>query len=91
MKNKIKPKEVLVNLPVVLLFNSPEEIANFASNINQILFGKTRLKTEELGELGGQYVGLFYLNRNDEYFEIRKAFVKLIEEELIQKHIEKTL
>jgi hypothetical protein len=91
MKSKIKPKEVLVNLPVALLFDTVEEIANFASNINTILSGKVRLKTEELGSLGDKYVGLFYLNRNDEYFEIRNAFVKLIEDELIQKHTEECL
>lgn len=83
---KVKPKEVLINLPVALLFDQPWEIASFAANVNTILHGKTRLKVEELGELGGRSVGLFYLNRNDEYHEIRGEFVRLIEEELIANH-----
>ena len=78
---KVKPKEVLVNLPVALLFDEPWEVASFAANINQILHGKVRLKAEELGTLGGRHVGLFYLQRNNESQEIHDEFVRLIEEE----------
>lgn len=78
---KIKPKEVLLNLPVALLFDESWEISSFAANINTILHGKVRLKAEELGTLGGRHVGLFYLQRNNESQEIHDEFVRLIEEE----------
>lgn len=78
---KVKPKEVMVNLPVALLFDEPWEIASFAANINTILHGKVRLKVEELGVLGGRHVGMFYLDRNAEYHEIRDEFMRLIEQE----------
>jgi hypothetical protein len=81
---KVKPKEVLVNLPVALLFDEPWEIASFAANINAILHGKVRLKVEELGTLGGRCVGLFYLQRNIESQQIHDEFVRLIEEEEIE-------
>jgi hypothetical protein len=83
---KVKPKEVLLNLPVALLFDEPWEIASFAANINAILHGKVRLKAEELGSLGGRYVGLFYLQRNNESQEIHDEFMRLIEEEEITQH-----
>lgn len=83
---KIKPKEVLVNLPIALLFADYHQIPEFASNINQIIHGKVRVKYEELGCLGGQYVGLFYLQRNQEFQEIRDEFKRLIEEEEIAIH-----
>jgi len=78
---KVKPKDVMVNLPVALLFDEPWEIASFAANINTILHGKVRLKAEELGTLGGRHVGLFYLQRNNESQEIHDEFMRLIEEE----------
>lgn len=84
---KVKPKEVMVNLPVALLFDESWEIDSFAANVNTILHGKVKVKLEELGMLGGRHVGLFYLQRNDEYFEIRNEFVRLIEEEMIADHL----
>lgn len=78
---KVKPKEVLLNLPTVLMFADYHEIPNFASNINQVLHGKVRVKYEELGVLGGQYVGIFYLQRNDEFDELRASFKQMIEQE----------
>jgi len=81
---KIKPKEVLLNLPVALLFDESWEIASFAANINAILHGKVRLKAEELGSLGGRHVGLFYLQRNNESQEIHDEFIRLIEQEEIE-------
>lgn len=85
---KVKPKEVLVNLPVALLFDEPWEIASFAANINAILHGKVRLKVEELGVLGGRHVGLFYLQRNDESQQIHDEFVRLIEQEEVAQHVD---
>ena len=78
---KVRPKEVLLNLPVALLFDSTEEVVAFAANINAILHGKVRLKAEELGALGGRHVGLFYLQRDLESQMIHDEFVRLIEEE----------
>lgn len=81
---KVKPKEVLLNLPVALLFDEPSEVGAFAANVNAILHGKVRLKAEELGTLGGRYVGLFYLQRNLESQEIHDEFVRLIEQEEVE-------
>jgi len=61
---KVKPKEVLVNLPVVLTLNQEGEDAALASGFNTFLHGKVRLKYEALGKLGDQYVSIFYLQRN---------------------------
>ena len=83
---KVKPKEILVNLPIALLFDEPWEIASFAANINTIMYGKVKCKVEELGQLGGRYVGLFYLQRNGEYHDIRNEFMKLIQQEEVENH-----
>jgi hypothetical protein len=78
---KVKPKEVMLNLPITLMFRDYHEIPEFAENINQLMHGKSKIKYEELGCLGGQYVGLFYLNRNDEFTEMRATFKQMIEQE----------
>ena len=76
---KVKPKEIFVNLPIVLTdFADYHEIPAFASNINTIIHGKVKVKYEELGILGSSYVAIFYLYRNDEYKELRKEFMKMI-------------
>lgn len=81
-----KPKEILVNLPVVLLFPDYHEIPLFASTVNQIIHGKVKVKYEELGQLGGQYVGLFYLQRNQESQEMRDEFMTAIESEEMERY-----
>lgn len=81
---KVKPKEIMVNLPIVLMFRDYHEIPQFAEQINTIINGKIKVKCEELGCLGGQYVGIFYLNRHDEYDELRESFVEMIEKEEIE-------
>lgn len=78
---RVKPKEVLLNLPTVIMFGDYHEIPNFASNINQVLHGKVKVKYEELGQLAGQYVGIFYLQRNDEFDDLRGSFIQMIEQE----------
>jgi hypothetical protein len=78
---KVKPKEVLVNLPIALTFGDYHQIPEFAANINTVIHGKVKIKYEELGVLGGQYIGLFYINRNDEFTELRKEFKDMIEAE----------
>ena len=79
----IKPKDISVNLPIVLGFDSSEEIPKFASTINTIIHGKVKVKCEELGVLGNQYMGLFYLQRNNEYQELRNEFINLIDREVM--------
>ena len=83
---RVKPKEVMVNLPVVLLFNNEDDIPELCSNFNTFLHGKVKLKYEILGTLNEQYVGLFYLQRNNESQELRDEFVRLIEEEQVIRH-----
>ena len=56
-------------------------MASFASAINTIIHGKVKIKYEMLGQLGGQYVGLFYIQRNNESQEIHDEFRRLIEAE----------
>ncbi len=78
---KVKPKEILLNIPITLMFRDYHEIPAFAENINQLMIGKRKIKYEELGCLGGQYVGLFYIDRNDEFTELRASFKEMIERE----------
>lgn len=75
---KSKPKEVMVSVPAVHLFANEGEDAQLASNFNTFLHGKVQLKYEELGMLGGQYVSIFYLQRNNEFTELRAQFMELI-------------
>lgn len=82
---RVKPKEILVNLPIVLTFNDVNQIPEFAANINTVIHGKVKIKYEELGCLGGQYIGLFYINRNDEFTELRKEFKDMIEAEEMEE------
>ena len=76
---KIKPKDVSVNLPIVLAFDpsSSDSIELFASHINAILHGKVRLKYEYLGDLGGNSMAIFYLQRNSEFSELREQFMEI--------------
>lgn len=78
---KVKPKEIMVVLPAAHLFQSEEEMAQFASAINTIIHGKVKIKYEMLGQLGGQCVGLFYIQRNNESQLIHDEFRRLIEQE----------
>lgn len=82
---KVKPKEVLVTLPAVHLFTQDGEDALLAANFNTFLHGKVRLKYEQLGMLGGQYVSIFYLQRNNEFDELREQFMDLILQEESQQ------
>jgi len=72
---KIKPKEVMVNLPVYFSFSDSDKVAEFATNINSILHGKQRVKYDELGIHDEQIVAIFYLYRDKEFAEL-KEFVK---------------
>ena len=75
---KVKPKEVLLNVPAVLTFDSEDEIPELAAGMNNLLHGKIKLKCETLGILAGRYVGIFYLQRNDEFSELRESFINMI-------------
>jgi hypothetical protein len=85
---KFKPKEIMVNLPVVLTFSVEDEIVQMAAAFNTFVHGKVKMKYEVLGILGGQWIGLFYIQRNNESQELRDEFMRLIneEEESLQKH-----
>jgi len=78
---KFKPKEIMVNLPVVLTFAQEGEDAALAANFNTFVHGKVRLKYEALGTLGGQYVSLFYMQRNHESQQLRDEFMQMIQDE----------
>lgn len=82
---KVKPKDIQVNLPAVLMFDDQDLIAHQAAAVNTFIHGKVKIKYEELGMLGGQYVGIFYIQRNDEFTELRESFMTLIENEEIQE------
>jgi hypothetical protein len=79
---KIKPKEIMVNLPTVHLFDYEGEDAQLAANFNTFVHGKSHLKYEFLGTLGAQLVSIFYLQRNDEFSQLRESFMVMIESEL---------
>lgn len=76
---KVKPKEIMVNLPAVHLFSTEDEIPALAAAINTIVHGKVKIKCEVVGVLAGQFVGLFYVQRNNESQEMRDEFVRMIE------------
>lgn len=82
---KVKPKDIQVNLPAVLLFDNQDAIAGQAASVNTFIHGKVKIKYEELGMLGGQYVGIFYIQRNDEFTELRESFMTLIENEEVEQ------
>jgi ABC-type molybdate transport system ATPase subunit len=87
---KVKPKEIMVNLPVVLLMDSEDEVGQFASNVNTIIHGKVKLKTDILGLLGEKIVAIFYLQRNNEYQDLREEFRVMIEQDEI-RHLKATV
>lgn len=78
---KFKPKEVLVNLPVVLTFAAEDEIVQMAAAFNTFIHGKVKMKYEVLGTLGGQYVALFYIQRNNESQQLHDEFIAMINAE----------
>lgn len=82
---KFKPKEVLVNLPVVLTFPVEDEIVQMAAAFNTFIHGKVKMKYEVLGTLGGQYVALFYIQRNSESQQLHDEFTQMIEDEEMQQ------
>jgi len=79
----IKPKDIKVNLPIVLGFEDYQEIPAFAAAINTIIHGKVKVKCEDLGMLGWQHMGIFYLQRNLEFTELREQFVDMIDREVM--------
>ncbi len=78
---KFKPKEVMVNLPTVLTFTHEGEDAALAAAFNTFIHGKVHMKYEPLGMLGGQYVSLFYMQRNNESQQLRDEFMAAILQE----------
>lgn len=86
---KFKPKEIMVNLPTVLTFQTEDEIVEMASAFNNFVHGKVKMKYEVLGELGGQHVGLFYIQRNTESQQLRDEFMVAINAEEEANHAAK--
>lgn len=82
---KTKPKEVMLLLPSVRLFTHESEDAQWAAVLNEFMYGKVRVKYECLGTLGGKYVSIFYLQRNNEFSEMRGEFMDLILQEESQQ------
>jgi hypothetical protein len=77
---RLKTKEIVVNLPVVLTFDNRDEIAQLAAGFNTFVAGKVKMKYEELGILNEKYIGLFYLQRDSDSQELRDNFMKMIED-----------
>ena len=86
---KFKPKEIMVNLPTVLTFQTEDEIVEMASSFNNFVHGKVKMKYEVLGVLGGQHVGLFYIQRNTESQQLRDEFTNAINMEEEANHAAK--
>lgn len=78
---RFKPKEVMVNLPAVYPFESEDDVVKMAASFNSFVFGKVKMKYEILGNLGGQIMGLFYIQRNHESQQLRDEFMQLIHAE----------
>lgn len=83
---KFKPKEIMVNLPVVLTFQTEDEIVQMAAAFNTFVHGKVKMKYEVLGTLGGQMLGLFYMQRNNESQELRDEFMQMVQNEEMSGH-----
>lgn len=81
---KPSTKQLTVNLPIALTFATEDEIGQLAASINTIVAGKSRIKCESVGKLNSQYIGIFYLQRDKDFSELRQSFVDLIEQEEIQ-------
>lgn len=88
---KISPKEIMVVLPAVHLFNNEEEIPALAAGVNTIIHGKVKIKYETLGHLNGKIAGLFYINRDNDSQSLRDQFMQLIEREELMAHNAKTV
>ena len=88
---KFKPKEMMVNLPTVLTYTHEGEDAQMATNFNTFVHGKVHMKYEYLGTLGGQHVSIFYIQRNDEFSQMREEFMSAILQEEESNHVTKRL
>jgi hypothetical protein len=86
----IKPKDIRVTLPIVLTFDTADEIPAFAASVNTIIHGKVKMKCEELGALDSKHIGMFYLQRNGEYQALRDSWMNLIETEEMNAALNKT-
>ena len=82
---KIKPKSVLLKLPSLLYFEDYHEIGHMEDNFNELIAGKNKIKSEELGFCDGGYMAIFYLKKDKDYKLMKKeandALKKLEQEE----------
>jgi hypothetical protein len=81
----IKPTQISVTLPTTLFCKNEEEVAKFAADINSIIFGKVKIKYTGMGMISDKYVGILYLQRNQEYQKLYDEFRQLIEDQEIEK------
>jgi hypothetical protein len=75
---KVKPKKLLIDLPIYVLFDEEDDIVRFAANVNTILHGKKKVKYEVLGTHARQIIGLFYIDRTPEYQELREFVLQYL-------------
>ena len=80
---KVNIESISVTMPMVRLFQSEDEVSSLAAAVNTIIVSKIKIKCETLGTLGGQFVGLFYLQRNHDSQQLHDQFMQLIESEEI--------
>lgn len=78
---KVKPKEILVDLPSIIPFDSIDETNQFVASINSIIHGKVKLKFQDLGKLNDKHMCIVYLQRNIEYQKLYDSFRQLIDSE----------
>ena len=74
---KVKPKELKVTVPVIMSFRDYHDIDYVLDYLNELFGGK--MKAEELG-CDGQYYGIFYLKKDQEYRTLVKEWKATYEE-----------
>lgn len=73
---KVKPKQVLVNVPVILTFYDYHEIRHVEDYFNEVFSGKNKIKSEELQSCNEEYAAIFYFKKDKEYTQLVKEYAK---------------
>ena len=74
MSVEIKSKYLLSKLPIVIHFKDYHEIPIFAKDVNLILDKDSRISCEEIGMDGMNYLGIFFIEKDDEYLSLKKEW-----------------
>lgn len=77
---KIKPKKVLINIPMILSFDDYHEIDHVKNFYNQLISNK-KIKSKELFSNNYGYSAIFYFKQDDEYKRLIKEYKQLNKEE----------